>query len=168
MGKWVCFSCKQEKGIFATHYDYNDLLIGQCPPRFGHDDRLCKNCYNKIKGSSGKAKKINKYYAVALILIPVGVLFLILGTSFSVELIVFGGLLSFIGLMAYFVSGDPQNKRKKKIAVMATVGAIGVLIVPSLAYHEVYSKFYPEEYATQREERELEKLEERLAQEREE
>lgn len=48
---WICFSCKEEKGAFATHYEYKDFLYEKINPPSGLGDngKICQNCYNKLK-----------------------------------------------------------------------------------------------------------------------
>jgi len=55
---WVCFSCKEEKGTFATDYEYKSLVNENVnpPSGFGENDRICQNCFNKLKKEQMKER----------------------------------------------------------------------------------------------------------------
>ena len=48
---WICFSCKEEKGTFATDYESKNLVNENVnpPSGFGENDKICQNCFNKLK-----------------------------------------------------------------------------------------------------------------------
>jgi len=55
---WVCFSCEEEKGTFATDYESKNLRNENVnpPSGFGENDRICQNCFNKLKREQMKER----------------------------------------------------------------------------------------------------------------
>jgi len=47
MGKWICYDCKEEKGMFDRHWNYKDDSLTRYFPRLRESDKVCKNCLSK-------------------------------------------------------------------------------------------------------------------------